>query len=102
MGFSKRLTKFSNSKGLEDGNDASSESGKGSSENDIDSVNGSNINTASMSSQGVAARENRLVHRSKCLVYLVILLSAAAAGTATYFFMQNEEEVWYADEVSNT
>lgn len=48
----------------------------------------------------LAAKETALVNRSKIAVCLVVLMAAAATGTFTYIFMENEEKVWYLDEVS--
>lgn len=50
----------------------------------------------------LAAKETKLVNRSKIAVCFVVLLAAAATGTATYLFMEKEEVGWYEDEVRNT
>lgn len=49
----------------------------------------------------IGSRENRLVNRSKLLMYSVLLLSATIVGGVTYWFMEGEEQRWYEDEVSS-
>ena len=47
----------------------------------------------------LAGKETKLVNRSKCLVYIVLIVAAVGFATYTYFFMKEEQKVWYEDEV---
>ena len=48
----------------------------------------------------VASKESAIVKGSKWAVYLVILLAALGTGIGVFYYLENEEKVFYLDEVS--
>jgi hypothetical protein len=66
----------------------------------VESLHGAESSDASASNNNKSAENyNQAVNRSKILVYIAILIAAAGVGTATWFILEEEEAVWYRDEV---
>ena len=65
-------------------------------------LSGDHPRVAEQGQEGLHAKETRLVNRSKILVYVFLLISAGAFGTASYFFLEEQEKIWWQDEVRQT
>jgi len=49
----------------------------------------------------LARDENRMVQRSKCLVYFVLFIFATTLASLTYIFLNRQEESDYKSQVSD-